>query len=923
MEALTKWAAGAVLQAHGAGPQTTGEVPIRVATLRAGDEPNSGVTTMMREYLAKVREALSRRRNVADLGDEIEAHLEFAREENEARGMTPERARREAARQVGNKTLLEENAREAWRFPRWDSFWQDLRYAARGFRKSPGFTAAVVVTLGLGIGVNAAIFSVVYAVLLRPLPYPASERLISLGESTGKAAGISVTWLNFEHWRAENHAFQDMAAFHTADFTLVGHGDAVLTHGGVVTSSFFKLTGARLLFGRMFAPADEKPGAAPIVVLGYDFWAHKLGADGNILGATLNLNGTAYQIVGVLAPGPKFLNRTFDFCLPLGPREDRLNRGHHASTSVLGLLRRGVTLAAARADLDEIMRRLDLSDPSTEKGHRVYAEYLIETRTGEIRPTLILLMGAVLLVLALACANVSNLLLARSTQRVRELAIRSAIGAGSARLARQLFTETLLLTFSGGAAGLALAAVCLRVLQHIAPSDIPRLLEVSLDVPVLLFACAASLLAGLIAGMTPVRSARRLDLTSAFQEGSPGAGSGRTRQALGNLLVASEVAITVVLAFAAGLLVRSLLIAQTSYPGFEPSHLLALELQLPPGSYKTNDAVQNFYATLKDRLRREPGVEAVGAVNCPPSAGDCSDWWYSVVGPAVPSREDVPLTLQNVADTDYFRAMRIPLKAGRDFSEADRAGALPVTIVNETLAHRWWREPGEAIEQQIKLGGPYNEGPLLRIIGVAGDVGQMGLDATPEPEIYTPFAQSPLRAMVVMIRTANQSGFLAGAVRRDLASIDHNVPIQSLKPFRAWLAAPLAKRRFTTLLLGVFAALAVALAGVGIYGVLNYWVKARQREIAVRMAVGAQSSRLLVWAASHIGRLLAVGIIAGVVASWVVSRWLSSLVFQVSPHSPSMLLLALAAVILTAALAAAMPLWRAIHTDLVGNLHDF
>jgi putative ABC transport system permease protein len=878
---------------------------------------------MMRECLAKIREALSRRRNIAELRDEIEAHLQFAREENEARGMTPEQARREAARQVGNKTLLEENAREAWRFPRWDSFWQDSRYAARSFRKSPGFTAAVVVTLALGIGVNTAIFSVVYAVLLRPLPYPASERLISLGESTGKAKNISVTWMNFEHWRAENHAFEDMAAFHTADFTLTGSGDAVLTHGGVVTSSFFKLTGARPLFGRMFAPADEKPGAAPVVVLGYEFWSHKLGADPDVVGATLNLNGTAYQIVGVLAPGPKFLNRPFDFCLPLGPREDRLNRGHHASTHVLALLRPGITLAAGRADLDQVMRGLDVSDPSTEKGHKAYAEYLIDTRTGEIRPTLILLMGAVLLVLLLACANVANLLLARSTQRVRELAIRSAIGAGPARLARQLFTETLLLTLSGGAAGIALAAVCLRVLQHIAPTDIPRLLEISLDVPVLLFACAASLFAGLIAGMTPVRSAGRLDLNSALQEGSPGAGSGRTRQALGNLLVATEVAITVVLAFAGGLLVRSLLIAQTSYPGFEPNHLLALELQLPPGSYKTNDAVQNFYATLKDKLRREPGIEEVGAVNCPPSAGDCSDWWYSVVGLAVPSREDVPLTLQNVADADYFRAMRIPLKAGRDFNDADRPGALPVTIVNETLAHKWWREPAEAIGQQIKLGGPYNEGGLLRIIAVVGDVSQMGLDTTPEPEIYTPFAQNPLRPMVVMIRTADESGSLVRAVRRDLASVDHNLPIQSLKPFQEWLAAPLAKRRFTTLLLGVFAALAFALAGVGIYGVLNYWVKARQREIAVRMAVGAQSSRVLVWGASHMGRLLAAGMIVGLAASWVVSRWLSSLIFQVSPHSPSMLVLALAAVTLTASLSAAMPLWRAIHTDVVSNLHDF
>ncbi|MBV9301949.1 MAG: ABC transporter permease [Acidobacteriaceae bacterium] len=892
-----------------------------MAAVRSGDEPNSGAAAMMREWWAKVRGAVLGRGDLADLRDEIESHFELAREANEARGMSPEQARREAAREIGNKTLLKENAREAWKFPRWESFWQDLRCAVRGFRKSPGFTAAVLLTLALGIGVNTAIFSVVYAVLLRPLPYPASERLVWLGESAGKAIDIAITWLNFEHWRAENHSFEEMAGFHTEDFTLTGRGDAVLTHAGVVTSAFFELTGARPLFGRLFARADEKSGAADIVVLGYDFWNRRLGGDPGVVGTTLDLNGTGYQVVGVLAPSPKFFERPFDFCLPLGPREDRLNRGHHRSMHVLGRLRPGVTLAGARTDLDQIMRRLDLGDPSTEKGHRSYAEYLMETRTGEIRPTLVMLMGAVLLVLVLACANVSNLLLARSTERVRELAIRSAIGAGRARLARQLFTETLLLTFGGGAAGVGLAAVCLRLLQHVAPPDIPRLSEVSLDVPVLAFACVASLISGLIAGMTPVRSANKLDLTTALKEGS--AASGRMRHALGNLLVAGEVAATVVLAFAAGLLVRSLAIAQTTYPGFEPSHVLALELQLPPGSYKTDNAVETFYKSLNERLRREPGVEAVGSVNCPPSAGDCSDWWYSVAGRAVRSREDVPLTLQNVADADYFRTMRIPIKAGRDFSSADQAGTLRVTIVNETLARKWWRSPVEAIGRLIKLGGPFNEGPLLQIIGVAGDVSQMGLDTMPEPEIYSPFSLNPSRAMVVMIRTAVDPGSLAHAVRRDLASVDHNIPIQSLKPFSKWLAAPLAKRRFTTFLLGVFATLAFALAGIGIYGVLNYWVKARQREIAVRMALGAQNSRLVAWAGSHMGRLVAAGIVAGLAASWAASRWLSSLVFQVSPRSPSMLLLALAAVVFTASLAAAVPFWRAIHTDVVGNLHDF
>jgi putative ABC transport system permease protein len=364
-----------------------------------------------------------------------------------------------------------------------------------------------------------------------------------------------------------------------------------------------------------------------------------------------------------------------------------------------------------------------------------------------------------------------------------------------------------------------------------------------------------------------------------------------------------------------------LIVAQTRYPGFDADHLLALELQLPPSSYSSDDAIRQFYTRLMEDVRAEPGVEAVGAVNCPPSAGDCGDWWYSIVEQP-PARNNVPLSLFNTADSAYFHAMHMRLLAGRLFTDADRPGGPRVAVINEEIASKWWRAPQLALGHRIKLGGPYMEGPTLEIVGVVANVSQMGLDTEPLPEIYFPLSQRAQPAMVVMIRTAGDPTALISSVRRRLAAIDPNLPIQSQRPFEKWLEAPLARRRFSTLLLGVFAALAVILAAVGIYGVLNYWVSVRQREIAVRLALGAQRFAILRWAGSHAMRLAVVGIALGAFGAWGASRWLASLVFGVSAQNPGMILAAAVGVMAIAALAASVPLWRATRVDAVHHLHD-
>jgi predicted permease len=878
----------------------------------------------MREWWSKICSVFDLRRGLdGDLSDEMQAHIDLMTSENLERGMPPAEARAAARRAFGNLSRTQENARQAWQFLRFETILQDVRYGLRGIRKSPSFSLVVILTLALGIGANTAIFSVVYSVLLRPLPYPHGERLVRLGESTAKAAGISITWINFEHWRHDNDSFENMAAFASEDLTLTGRGDAVLTHEALVTSSFFSLTGARPALGRLFTDPDDTPGAAPTVVATADCWQQKLGGDSNVVGESVVLDGVSYQIIGVLSPGFQFLTGPTDFYLPIGRNANAHHkRSDHGSMRALGLLKPGATLTQARTNLDAIMERLALSDPGPEDDHRSYAAYLTEVVAGDVRPTLLVLMSAVGLVLIIACANITSLLLVRSTARAREIAIRVAIGAGRARLVRQLLTENIVIAAIGGALGLLLAGWCLRTLILIGPRDIPRLAEATLDIPVLLFAAIISVAVGLLAGLAPVLNAGKVDLTTALKEGSPTAGTGRRGQAFRSTLVIAEIAITLVLAFASGLLVRSLIAAQHADTGFDPQNLLAIELQLPESRYKSGDSVREYYGQLSQNLRAEPGIQDVGLVNCPPGGGDCGDYWYSILEKPTPARDDVPLSLFNIVDAGYFRAARMRLLAGRNFNESDRPSGSQVTVINERLAHEEWSDPRLALGQHLKVGGPYAEGPTLEVVGVVANVSQMGLDAEQMPTFYYAFSQKPDSAMVVTFRTDSAPAQWMGAARRQVSALDRNVPIQSLRTAEDWLGTTLQRRRFATLLLGLFGGLAMLLAAVGIYGVLNYWVSVRQREIAIRLAVGAQRSSILRWAGLHATRLAVIGIVLGAIGAWSAARWLESLVFGVKAHSPSMMLLAGAAVIAIAALAASVPLWRATHTDAVRSLHE-
>ena len=797
---------------------------------------------------------------------------------------------------------------------------RDITYAFRAIRRSPAFSLVVILTLALGIGLNTAIFSVVHTVLLKPLPYPAGERIVWFGESTGRASGISVTWGNFQHWRESNHTFETMAGFQSTQMTLTGSGEPLVTRGLVVTAPYFGLVGMRPLLGRLLVEEYDRPGAPAAIVLNHRFWSSQLGGDPGIVGKALTLNGRPFQVAGVAAP--LWEDWRVDYYLSLGRTiNGNVNRGQHGSIRMLGRLKPGVTLAAAQGDLDAIMRHLAEVDPGPENDHRSFGRFFAEYTTGDVRGTLLILMGAAGLILLIACANVASLLLARNAARAGELAVRKAIGAGRLRLVRQLLTETLTVAAAGGLAGIALAYWALRTLVALAPRGIPRLAETTLDLPVLLFACGATLAAGLVAGLAPVITAGRADLVTVLKEATRLTNGGRQRQALRSALVVAEVALTFVLAFGSGLLVRSLIAAQNSGPGFEPRHALSFRLQLPGASYRGAQAISDFYTTLLADLRTLPGVTAASMVNCPPGAGDCGDWFYSIPGRPVPAQNEVPISLFNRAAPGYFQTLQIPMRQGREFNDGDRDKSTPVAIVNETFARTWWPKES-AIGHQIKVGGPYQKGGLLEIVGVAGDAKQMGLDSAPLPEIYQPYAQEGGSNMAIVVRTAGQAEALMPAIRARVLAHDRNLPLQQFATFESAFGEGLARRRFSTLLLGMFASLAMLLAAIGIYGLLSYWVSVRESEIALRLALGASPSTILRWTSVHALRLAALGIVFGTAGGWIAARGLEDLVFGIPPRNPATMLAAAVAVGAIAMVASAVPSWRAARVDAARRLQS-
>ena len=799
----------------------------------------------------------------------------------------------------------------------------DLRYAVRTLLKSRGFAAAAALTLALGIGAATAIFTVVNAVLLRPLPYPDAERLTMVWLANplqGIARDVS-PYPTFRAFRDGSSSFSHLTAYTATSLNLTGAGEPQRVRGAFVTEGFLPMLGVGPMLGRGLRDDEHQPGRHEVAVIGHGLWMRAFGGEAPAVGSTLSLNGTRYTIVGVMPPGFAY-PRDAEFWLPLAPtpalRPVLESRGSYW-LNVLGRLRADASLRAAGAELEATLRQLDGEFPGVYDGQSVLLEPLLDSIAGHLRTPLFVLQGAVLFLMLIACANVANLLFARATARQREMAIRAALGARRGRLVQQLVTESLVLAALGAAGGLVLAAWGIDLLQAFGPDDLPRLHEVRLDATVLAFTALLMLGAAVVFGLAPALQLARPDLVTPLKESARTA-AGQTSRAR-TLLVGSQIALALVLLVGAGLLIRSFSRVMSVDPGFDPAGVLTVELALPSQRYPDDAQRGAFYRRLVERLAAQPGVEVAGAIRdvllsrLPNSAP------ISIEGRADLSEADrnLPIAFDPVTP-DFFRVLRIPIVRGRGFTHADDGAAPPVAIVNQSLVRRFF-PGGDPVGRRVTFGSPDGENVRwLTIVGVAADARRSGLDAGPRPELYAPHAQAPAADMTLTLRTAGDPMMLAGSVRAALAELDPELPLARVATLDRLVGASVAERRFHMLLLAVFSALALILAAIGIYGVVTYLVSRRAREFGVRLALGAQRRDVLRMVLREGARITAAGAALGLLGALAMTRVLAALLYEISPtDAPTFA--AVTAVLVTVALAACyIPARRATRIDPVVSL---
>jgi putative ABC transport system permease protein len=800
--------------------------------------------------------------------------------------------------------------------------WQDLRYGLRLMLKNFGFSAVAVVTLSLGIGATTAIFTVVNAVLITPLPYARPDRLVQFWETNPLKnwTQATVAPANLFDWQKQSQSFADIAAYIGSDKKGPGLSGMHLNAGDEpervqalgVTGNVFALLGADALIGRTLREEETWQGRHAVVVISHGLWQRRFGADPKIIGQKLTLNGTGHEVVGVMPAGFYFPSKEAEAWVPMGWNREQvaeLRRPHFLRA--VGRLRDGVSVEQARAEMAAIAARLEKDYPDTNTQMSVGLGPLKEWIVSDVQLPLVVLLVAVGFVLLIACANVANLLLARAASRSREVAVRAALGAGRWRIVRQLLTESLLLAVVGGTAGLLLAVWFKDVLVAFSPGDIPRLDEIKLDWRVLGFTVGATLLTTLLTGLAPALQNSKPHLASALKEGGQKGAAGQGSRVRGALVVA-EVALALMLVAGAGLMIRSLLALEKVDPGFDPNNILMLRVALPGAGYREGGQAQAFFTEAERRVRSLPGVVAVGSTTRPALTGYA---WTSDATIEGRAPEDYVREVRHKEITpDYFRAMGLPLVGGRLFTEADNDRGQPVVIVNAALARRYF--PGEdPVGRRLKFTKPNEERPWQTIIGVVGDERQDSLRAEVRPEIYQSHLQRAQREMALVVRAARDPQALVGAVRGQIRALDRGLPVDDIKTMREVISESLARERFITLLLAAFAALALLLAAVGIYGVMSYAVTQRTHEIGIRMALGARSRDILRQVVGRGMALALAGVMAGLVGAFALMRLMTALLFGVSAGDPLTLAGVAALLLGIALLACLVPARRAVKVD--------
>lgn len=816
------------------------------------------------------------------------------------------------------------------------TLWQDARYGMRMLLKNPGITFVVILALALGIGANTAIFSVVNAVLLKPLPYESSEQLVFLNETSKAMDEISVSYPNFTDWRNQNKVFEKIGVYNRGSYNLTGSGEAERIITGQVSADLFAALRVNAGWGRLFTNDEDKPGAEPVVVLSYPLWQRRFGGQLSILNQPITLNAKSYTVIGIMPQDYQFPTRV-EMWVPVGQlsgQESWQHRGNHPGLYGVARLKPGVTLAAARAEMDLIGANLEKQYNDSNAGNGVGVRPLIEIFVSDIRRPLWVMFAAVGFVLLIACANIANLLLARATARQREMAIRAAMGAGRLRIARQLLTESVLLGLIGGGLGLFLARWGIALILYISPDAIPRAKEIGLDWQVMVFTLAVSFLTGILFGLVPALQAGIVDVHETLKE--TGRGTSR-RHWLRSSLVIVEVGTTLVLLIGAGLMIRSFYRLQKVNPGFSYEHLTSFSVSLPEKRYKTNAQQEDFYKRLLENLRGLPGVEATAAASGLPLGNNGWQTSFLVDGRPRPPRNQTPLMEACLVTPDYFKAMNIPLKSGRYFDDRDdrsflagkdlsklteiekELAGLNSIIIDEEFAQRFW--PNEdAIGKRIQMGS--EEKPsLLTVLGVVGRVKMEGLGQdSHRVQGYFPFLQLPAAGMTVIVKGSGDPNQLVAAIRQQVRQIDPDQPIYAVRTMDEIRSESVAGERLNLTLLSLFAAIALVLAIVGIYGVMSYSVTQRTHEIGIRMAIGAQPSDVFKMIIGQGMVLAVIGVVFGLVGAFGLTRLMASMLYGIEPTDP--LTFASIALLLTgvALVACYVPGRRATKVDPVVSL---
>jgi predicted permease len=851
------------------------------------------------------------RRREDELEEEIRSHLRMAVQERVERGETLAEAEAAAQREFGNLGLVKEVTREMWGWSWLRQLAQDFKYGLRTMRRAPGFTAVAVLTLALGIGANTAIFSVVNAVLLRPLSYRDPARLVTVLHDGWNPVAPA----NFLDWREQSRSFESIAAAQLWSLTMTGQERPEQLSVLQTSAEMFQLLGVDAALGRTYASGEDRPGQEHVVVLSHRLWQRRFGGARDVVGHEVMLDGEPYTVIGVMPPDFQFAPfwaTHAEAWLPLNFGQ-RVNDRRGQSLRVFARLKDDVTREQAQAEMEAVNKRLAEQHPRENEGLTVQVDSLHEKVVGNSRPALLIILGAVGFVLLIACANVANLMLAKAATRRKEIAVRIALGAGRLRVVRQLLTESLLLSLAGGAAGLLLAYWANAALASFGPDTLPRVQTVGLDSSVLAFTLCLSIIVGLLFGLAPALRATKSDLTDSLKDRARGSSAGRGHERVRQLLVVGEIALSLVLLVGGGLMMRSFLRLTSVEPGFDPSGVLVLTVPLAGQRYASDEQRAAFFERLTAQVRTLPGVKSASAINHLPLQGDVWTFNFTLEGRPEPLEGERPSAVYRVVRPDYFRTMGAALLKGRDFTERDGATSPGVVIVNEALARRHW--PGEEpLGKWITVGG----GGLnpREVVGVVGDVKQGEWSAEPRPEMYLPHTQaaSP-RSMTLVIRASSALPELEPAVRREVWAIDKDLPVSQAASMDDVVSSSVGQQRFNTLLIGVFAATALILAAAGVYGVMSYAVAERTHEFGVRMALGARGRDVLGMVIRQGLVLMLFGLALGLAGALALARVLTGILYEVSPTDPLVFGGVALTLALSALLACYVPARRATKVD--------